>query len=77
MRHKKYLPLTLPLVLIILVITTALQTNRHSVQAIQTQDNLPAWTILVYMASDNNLEYLSFKDLDEMERAGSTSEINR
>jgi LysM repeat protein len=76
MRHKKHLPLTLSLVLIVLVITTAVQTNRHSVQAIQTEDNLPAWTVLVYMASDNNLEYFSFKDLDEMEIAGSTSEIN-
>ncbi len=57
MRHNKHLPLTLPLVLIVLMITTTLQTNRQSVQALQSDDNLPVWTVLVYMASDNNLEY--------------------
>ena len=35
----------------------------------------PGWTILVYMAADNNLARFGVEDLDEMERAGSDPEV--
>ena len=35
----------------------------------------PHWTILVYLAADNNLTPFAVADLDEMERAGSDSEV--
>ena len=34
------------------------------------------WTILVYMAGDNNLEEFGYGDLAEMKKAGSTNDVN-
>ncbi len=34
------------------------------------------WTIMVYMAGDNNLEYFGVQDLNEMEQVGSSEDIN-
>jgi PKD repeat protein len=34
------------------------------------------WTIMVYMAADNNLEYYGVQDLNELERIGSNEDIN-
>lgn len=34
------------------------------------------WTFLVYMCSDNNLEYCGYLDLKEMEGVGSTDKVN-
>ena len=34
-----------------------------------------AWTVMVYMAADNNLEYAAFRDIDEMEKVGSTDQV--
>ena len=39
-------------------------------------EGLPEWTIMVYLAGDNNLESYALGDLNEMEMAGSTDEIN-
>jgi hypothetical protein len=35
-----------------------------------------SWTIMVYMAGDNNLDPEAVKDLKEMKRVGSTAEVN-
>jgi hypothetical protein len=35
----------------------------------------PRWTVLVYLAADNNLAPFGVADLDEMERAGSDPEV--
>ena len=34
------------------------------------------WTVMVYMAADNNLEAAAIDDLNEMERIGSTSQVD-
>lgn len=34
------------------------------------------WTVMVWMAGDNNLEQFGHKDLDEMKRVGSTDDVN-
>ena len=34
------------------------------------------WTVMVYMAGDNNLESAAMVDLKEMARVGSTSAVN-
>ena len=34
------------------------------------------WTVMVYLDSDNNLESVGIEDINEMEMAGSTSEVN-
>ena len=34
------------------------------------------WTILVYLGADNNLSTAGLQDIDEMEKAGSNSDIN-
>jgi hypothetical protein len=38
--------------------------------------SLPKWTVMVYLAGDNNLEQWALKDLNEMEIAGSTGQVN-
>jgi len=38
--------------------------------------NIPEWTVMVYLDSDNNLESAGIDDINEMEIAGSTSEVN-
>ena len=40
-----------------------------------SQVAMPNWTIMVYLAGDNNLERFAFKDLGEMKCAGSTSRM--
>ena len=39
-------------------------------------ETLPEWTIMVYLAGDNNLEEPALIDLNEMEIAGSTEDVN-
>ena len=39
-------------------------------------DSLAEWTVMVYLAADNNLEAAGLTDLNEMEQAGSTDEVN-
>lgn len=40
------------------------------------EDGLAEWTILVYLAADNNLEAAALTDLNEMEMAGSTDDVH-
>jgi hypothetical protein len=42
----------------------------------EDDSDLPEWTIMVYLAGDNNLETFALGDLNEMEMAGSTDEVN-
>ena len=51
------------------------QTNQNSTYQNITF-NGKNWTIMVYMDADNNLEGDGFKDLNEMEIAGSTDDVN-
>ncbi len=37
---------------------------------------LPAWTILVYLDADNNLEPYGLRDFEEMARVGSSADLN-
>jgi len=40
------------------------------------RDNLPEWTVMVYLDADNELESAGINDINEMEMIGSTSEVN-
>jgi len=40
------------------------------------RDNTAEWTVMVYLDSDNNLESAGIDDINEMEIAGSTAEVN-
>jgi len=40
------------------------------------KDNTAEWTVMVYLDSDNNLESAGINDINEMEIAGSTTEVN-
>jgi len=40
------------------------------------KDNTAEWTVMVYLDSDNNLESAGIDDINEMEMAGSTTEVN-
>jgi len=38
--------------------------------------NIPEWTVMVYLAADNNLESAGINDINEMEMVGSSSDVN-
>jgi hypothetical protein len=38
--------------------------------------NIPEWTVMIYLDSDNNLESAGIADINEMEIAGSTTDVN-
>ena len=38
--------------------------------------NIPEWTVMVYLDSDNNLESAGIDDINEMEMVGSTTDVN-
>lgn len=40
------------------------------------RDNTAEWTVMIYLDSDNNLESAGIDDINEMEIAGSTPEVN-
>jgi len=40
------------------------------------RDNTAEWTVMVYLDSDNNLESAGIDDINEMEIAGSTTDVN-
>lgn len=40
------------------------------------RENTAEWTVMVYLDSDNNLESAGIDDINEMEIAGSTSDVN-
>jgi len=40
------------------------------------RDNTAEWTVMVYLDADNNLESAGIDDINEMELAGSTAEVN-
>ena len=40
------------------------------------EEGLAEWTVMVYLAADNNLEGAALTDLNEMETAGSTDDVN-
>ncbi len=42
----------------------------------QAQQNVADWTVMVYIAADNDLERYAAFDLNEMERVGSTAAVN-
>ncbi len=46
------------------------------VTSMQAQAHTAAWTVLVYMAADNDLESYGIADLNEMEFIGSTENLN-
>ncbi len=42
----------------------------------QARQSVAAWTFMVYMAADNDLEAFALADLNEMEFVGSTTDVN-
>ena len=40
------------------------------------RDNTAEWTVMVYLAADNNLESAGIDDINDMEMVGSTSDVN-
>ena len=38
--------------------------------------SIPEWTVMVYLAADNNLESAGINDMNEMEIVGSTTDVN-
>ncbi|MBA7498627.1 Clostripain [subsurface metagenome] len=38
--------------------------------------SIPEWTVMVYLAADNNLESAGINDINEMEIVGSTTDVN-
>jgi hypothetical protein len=46
-------------------------------EKVQNTDNTKAkWTVMAYMAGDNNLDGAALRDIDEMAKVGSTKDVN-
>jgi clostripain len=58
------------LVLLLLVSTIPMSLGEEEVS------DLPEWTFLVYLDSDNNLESAGIEDMNEMETVGSSEDVN-
>jgi hypothetical protein len=55
---------------------SAHQTPRPPVDLAHQSQTVADWTVMVYMAADNNLEPAALMDLNEMEGVGSSSNVN-
>ncbi len=61
--------------------TTNFDSNNNSFKNNSTRENganngQKKWTVMIYMAADNNLEYYGVADLNELELVGSSDEVN-
>jgi hypothetical protein len=56
--------------------TRGAQVSGTPVTSAQARQGSPAWTVLIYMAADNNLEPFGMADFNEMEFVGSTDTMN-
>jgi len=66
-------------------IATAIAPGIAEIRAAETESGISAaaqitvvparWTVMVYMAADNNLEPYAIQDINELETAGSTSQV--
>jgi len=45
-------------------------------KAMIQQSGKAKWTVMVYMAGDNNLDGAALRDIAEMARVGSTKDVN-
>ncbi len=54
----------------------ALQHTGPPITSAQARQATAAWTVMVYIAADNNLEAFALADLNEMEFVGSTPDVN-
>ncbi|MFW3146122.1 MAG: clostripain-related cysteine peptidase [Thermoplasmatota archaeon] len=68
----KYFMAAVPL---LLLIVAGIPFLSHGPQG-QEEGDLPEWTFMVYLDADNNLEDAGINDMNEMELAGSTDEVN-
>lgn len=51
-------------------------TPRPPVDPVLQQQRTAQWTVMIYMAADNNLEAAGLFDINEMEAVGSTQDVN-
>ena len=65
----------LPLLLLFLVMSFSVA-DSVMVSAQDGENQIADWTVLIFMAADNNLESFALKDIAELERIGSTDNVN-
>jgi hypothetical protein len=56
-------------------VNVAVASNTSAAAVFSGTATLPPWTVMVFMAADNNLAQFGIEDLDEIEAAGSTSDV--
>jgi len=61
--------------LMLMLTSTAFPAHSAAASNATREDSLPAWTVLVYMSGDNNLEAAAIDDFNEMETVGSTDNV--
>ncbi len=60
----------------LLLIPPAAAASAYRMRPDLAQDETAAWTVMIYMAGDNDLEGFALGDLNEMEFSGSTPQVN-
>ena len=58
------------------MVNTDSSSDNNSIEFESRSGAKKKWTVMVYMAADNDLEYFGVEDLNEMERVGSTEDVN-
>lgn len=59
-----------------MIITISLSGILSGCQMVPPVPDEAKWTVMVYLAADNNLESVAIQDFNEMEMVGSTKEVN-
>jgi hypothetical protein len=62
--------------ILVCVMTLSFSASQLGLVDAEGDEELVAWTVLIYMAADNNLEPYGLQDLGELEQVGSTAEVN-
>jgi hypothetical protein len=60
----------------VLLIQQAAVASAYRARPAPAQNDTAAWTVMIYMAGDNDLEGFALGDLNEMEFSGSTPQVN-
>lgn len=75
---KRSIEIATVLLMILCLLPFAAPGTRSTVEdsSNESGEKIAEWTIMVYMAADNNLEGAGIEDINEMEMIGSTDELN-
>ena len=73
---SRLLRYSIVLVIGVLLVQPAVAASAYRAHPAPAQNDMADWTVMIYMAGDNDLEGFALGDLNEMEFSGSTPQVN-